>query len=79
MYNSAMIVVLLVLGAGIALPHLIAQTDWPGYSRDATGQRYSPLAQINAKNVAKLKPAWQYGVDPGAIDLNPATRALTAT
>ena len=84
MYNSAMRVALLILGAGIALPHLfipnlIAQTDWPGYSRDATGQRYSPLTQINSKNVSKLKPAWQYGVDPGAIDLNPATRALTAT
>ena len=28
--------------------------DWPMYNRDLAGTRYSPLAQINTKNVAKL-------------------------
>ena len=45
---------------------LLAQSDWPGYSRDATGQRYSPLAKINASNVARLKPVWQYALNPNA-------------
>jgi glucose dehydrogenase len=61
------------------LPTLQAQSDWPAYAHDPAAQRYSPLTQINTSNVSKLKLAWQYGTDPGAIDLNPGTRALTAT
>lgn len=34
--------------------------DWPSYGRDAGGTKYSPLDQINTKNVAKLTPAWTY-------------------
>jgi len=68
-----------ILAAGLAVPSLFAQTDWPGYSHDPSGQRYSPLTQINTKNVSRLKPAWQYGIDPSAIDMNPATRLLTGT
>src|SRR5438067_7180155 len=29
--------------------------DWPSYNRTPTSQRYSPLDQINAKNVGNLK------------------------
>jgi len=32
--------------------------DWPMYSRDLAGTRYSPLAQIDTHNVAKLTQAW---------------------
>jgi quinoprotein glucose dehydrogenase len=64
---------------GIAASGLYSQTDWPGYGGDPGGQRYSGLSQINTKNVSKLKLAWQYGVDPSAIDLNSANRLLTAT
>jgi glucose dehydrogenase len=32
--------------------------DWPMYSRDLAGTRYSPLAQIDAKNVSTLTQAW---------------------
>jgi glucose dehydrogenase len=32
--------------------------DWPMYSRDLAGTRYSPLAQIDSRNVAKLTQAW---------------------
>ncbi len=34
--------------------------NWLTYSRDYTGQRYSPLDQINAGNVAKLRVSWMY-------------------
>jgi glucose dehydrogenase len=44
----------------LGLP-LFAQMDWPSYAHDAGGQRYSPLAQIDPTNVAKLKLAWRYG------------------
>ncbi|HEU4689271.1 MAG TPA: PQQ-binding-like beta-propeller repeat protein [Vicinamibacterales bacterium] len=35
-----------------------ADNDWPMYSRDFTGSRYSPLADINTGNVAQLTQAW---------------------
>src|SRR5262245_58988147 len=37
-----------------------AAADWPMYRRDHAGTGYSPLAQINPRNVATLKPAWVY-------------------
>jgi quinoprotein glucose dehydrogenase len=38
--------------------------DWPRYTRDMAGTRFSPLAQINAANVAQLQPAWSFRVRP---------------
>src|SRR5271169_5641571 len=60
--------------AGLTIPALFAQADWPGYSRDASGDRYSTLTQINTKNVTKLKPVWQYGIDP-----TPARAGIAST
>ena len=34
--------------------------DWPMYTRDLAGTRFSPLKQIDATNVAKLNQAWTY-------------------
>ena len=34
--------------------------DWPMYTRDLAGTRYSPLKQINTGNVTKLTAAWNY-------------------
>src|SRR5512147_2428013 len=45
---------------GLVVPALHAQNDWPAYAHDPGGQRFSPLKQINASNVAKLVPAWSY-------------------
>jgi glucose dehydrogenase len=53
--------------------------EWPVYGGDAGGQRYSPAAEINTKNVSKLKLAWQYGIDPRGIDLNAVNRVVTST
>lgn len=39
---------------------LSAQTDWPAANHDSTGGRFSPLKQINAKNVTQLKLAWEF-------------------
>jgi hypothetical protein len=50
---------LVLLGlAGIAT--LSGQNDWPAYGHDPGGMRYSPLAQIDIGNVARLAPAWTY-------------------
>ena len=34
--------------------------DWPMYSADPAGSKYSPLDQINRNNVHLLEPAWVY-------------------
>ena len=44
-----------------------AAGDWPMYNRDSASSRYSPLKQIDAKNVAKLTQAWTFTTAvPGA-------------
>jgi len=37
-----------------------AQTNWPGFGNNPGADRYSPLTQINAGNVDKLKLAWKF-------------------
>ena len=36
------------------------ENEWPTYSGDYTGQRYSKLKQINTANVKGLSLAWIY-------------------
>ena len=50
-----------------------AQTDWPVYGRDPGGTRYSPLKQINARNVSKLQLAWSYDTQAPIPQAAPAT------
>src|SRR6202034_796052 len=63
--------VFLVLSA--AAPVLFGQAggpkdaaDWPMFNRDPAGTRYSPLTQINTKNVGKLQLAWSYALKSGS-------------
>jgi len=51
-----------------------AATDWPVYTHDLAGSRYSPLKQINARNVAKLAAAWSYKLQGDAAAAAPAGR-----
>ena len=37
-----------------------AADQWSAYGHDDSGQRFSPLTQINRNNVAKLKVAWVF-------------------
>lgn len=37
-----------------------AGVNWPVYGGNNLGNRYSPLNQINAKNVQQLRVAWEY-------------------
>ena len=54
-----------LLGAASTALAAPAQTvrEWPIYGGDSAGTKYSPLAQINRANVARLKPAWIYRCD----------------
>lgn len=37
-----------------------AQTNWPSFGNDPGAMRYSPLNQINTRNVTQLKLAWKF-------------------
>src|SRR5258706_3755142 len=39
-------------------------TDWPSSNYNESANRYSPLDQINAANVAALQPAWRFHLKP---------------
>jgi quinoprotein glucose dehydrogenase len=47
-------------GVLAAQGEVIQAGDWPNYGNDPGGMRFSPLRQINRKNVSKLKTAWIY-------------------
>jgi quinoprotein glucose dehydrogenase len=38
--------------------------DWPHYTADLQGTRYSPLAQIDGGNFGTLEVAWRFKTDP---------------
>lgn len=44
----------------LGVASLSAQNDWPTYGHDAASTRYSPLKQIDLKNVGTLAKAWTY-------------------
>jgi glucose dehydrogenase len=49
-----------ILFAGWGLAVLYGQTDWPVFGHDPGAMRYSPLKQINVKNVSRLQRAWTF-------------------
>lgn len=49
-----------VFVASFGAPCLIAQTDWPIFGHDPGATRYSPLKQIDVRNVARLQRAWTF-------------------
>jgi len=61
--------------AGNKTPPHAASGEWPAYGRDAGGNRYSPLQQINETNVAKLQPAWTFHT--GELKTYEGTSALS--
>ncbi len=65
-------VVLLVAGLAWVTPRLSGQGsafpstkngEWPIYTADLRGSKYSPLDQINATNFSKLEVAWRFKTD----------------
>jgi quinoprotein glucose dehydrogenase len=72
---SRIVPALALSGAALALiaPHLSGQTpsafpstrngEWPMYTADLRGSKYSPLDQINAGNFNRLEVAWRFKTD----------------
>ena len=48
-----------------------ARGDWPSYHFDLTGNRHSPVDQINAQNVAALKLQWVFPVNHYVMQTTP--------
>jgi quinoprotein glucose dehydrogenase len=61
-----------MLQAGVMAAALHAQADWTGYGRDKGAQRYSPLTQVNTRNVAKLIPAWTFSMQRDGLPFRPS-------
>ena len=71
-------------GASIAAPGKLAAPlvaagngDWAAFGNDQGGSRFSPLDQINAGNVGKLKVAWE--AETGGGPAGAATGGLEVT
>lgn len=46
--------------------------DWPTYNGNVTGNRYSPLKEINASNISSLSPRWIFPVgDARRLEVTP--------
>ena len=45
--------------------------NWLTYSRNLAGHRYSPLAEINTQNVARLKVKWAYQFPEPRAEVSP--------
>src|SRR3954452_14359292 len=65
-------VALLILGVATFVPRIQGQNtgqpstkngEWPMYTVDLSGSKYSPLDQITASNFSKLEPAWRFKTD----------------
>ena len=55
-----------------------AQTDWPAYGHDPGGMGFSPLKQIDTKNVGKLQVVWTYDTKPAAVPASEGVEAKPA-
>ena len=65
-------IALLALGVAIFVPRIQGQNtgqpstkngEWPMYTADLSGSKYSPLDQIGASNFSKMEVAWRFKTD----------------
>ena len=63
---------LLVAAIAVLMPRVSGQStgqpstkngEWPMYTADLAGSKYSPLDQVNATNFSKLEVAWRFKTD----------------
>jgi PQQ-dependent dehydrogenase (methanol/ethanol family) len=63
------------LGGGVSFPDIARPKPgtWPTYHGNESGNRFSPLDQINAGNVARLAPKWMFTLSgtPRALEVTP--------
>src|ERR1700733_16205545 len=64
-----------IAGASLYAQRASRSAGWESYSGGSEGRRYSPLTQINRKNVSGLKLAWQYGVADAGVAVRTVGRS----
>src|SRR5213083_943172 len=70
--GGAVFTILLVQSAGTQRqPTEKIAGDWPMYRHDLAGTGYSPLGDINTRNVAALTQAWTYRLQGDAPAAGP--------
>ncbi len=66
------VVALLVAAVAVVTPRVAGQStgqpstkngEWPMYTADLAGSKYSPLDQVNAANFSKMEVAWRFKTD----------------
>ena len=71
-FRVAPALLLMAVAAAFVAPRLSGQAspmpstkngEWPMYTADLRGSKYSPLDQINATNFGKLEVAWRFKTD----------------
>jgi len=72
MHTAALAV---VLAFAPAVAHAQKSVDWPTYGSDAGGLKYSPLADVNRSNVAKLAVAFTWEAHELAIAASEGQKA----
>src|SRR5262245_66636294 len=60
---ASVVVLSLTIGVSGQTQPSTANGEWPHYTADLKGTRYSPLDQINASNFNKLEVAWRFKTD----------------
>jgi alcohol dehydrogenase (cytochrome c) len=75
---AALFVALVVASAAGEVPYdrirraAAEPAAWLTYSGDYAGQRFSPLDEIDTKNVSSLRPSWVYQAkEPGQVEATP--------
>ncbi|HEY4306720.1 MAG TPA: PQQ-binding-like beta-propeller repeat protein [Gemmatimonadaceae bacterium] len=67
MFSRATLIVGVAASVGVAqskvVPMTTARGEWPSYTGDTRGTRYSPLDQISSKNFGTLEVAWRFKTD----------------
>ncbi|HWE00550.1 MAG TPA: c-type cytochrome, partial [Bryobacteraceae bacterium] len=57
------------IGPGVAF----SRGSWPTYNGNVSGNRFSPLDEINERNVGRLAPQWMFTIQdaPRALEMTP--------
>jgi quinoprotein glucose dehydrogenase len=61
---AAILTALVIPAAALAQSGATPPGEWTSYARDLSGDRYSPLTQIDTGNVEQLEPAWSFRLRP---------------
>src|SRR5882724_8324461 len=71
---SALFLVILCNSNAWAQKNNKSVNEWPAYGHDGGGSRFSPLDQVNDRNVSKLKVAWTF--QTGELKTYEGTKAI---